>query len=60
MRERGRGGKSTCTCTEPEITVGHWTFSDHFAQLSDHILCCSAILSEQHNFKNNDINFIYM
>ena len=43
--------------SEPIITVGHRTFSNHFAQLSDQILCCSTILSEQHNVKNNGINF---
>ena len=34
----------------PEITVGHRTISDHFAQLSDQILCCSTVFSEQQNF----------
>ena len=24
-------------CTEVEITAGHWTFSDHFLEMSDKI-----------------------
>ena len=28
----------------PEITVGHWTISDHFVQLSDQIFRCSTLI----------------
>ena len=27
--------------SEVEITVGHWTFSDHFLEMSDQVLACN-------------------
>ena len=40
---------------EPEITVGHWTISDHFWQLSDQKSICSDKVSGQSDNKYNII-----
>ena len=32
-------------CTELEISVEHWAFSMHFAQISEHTIVCADIMS---------------